>query len=185
MNATYLAAIEVIAIVITAIAVVAILWSTKHPEEGDSHALAKYEKYWVVLILIIFIAFSVSTIGFLPYPYAHSNITPYETVDVQAQQFSWCLTNSSVWGPPYCAPIAYKIPVNEYILFDVRSIDVTHGFGVYSPQGAILFQVQVMPNFTNSIMYEFHSTGTYYIRCLEFCGYGHYGMISMLNVSSS
>ena len=185
MNTTYLAAIEVIAILITAVAAFAIVWSTRHPEEKDSHALAKYEKYWTVLILVIFIAFSLSTIGMLPYPYAHSNISPSITVDVQAQQFAWCVTNSSVWGAPYCAPSAYVIPVNQYVLFKVRSIDVTHGFGVYSPQGAILFQVQVMPNFTNSIMYEFHSTGIYYIRCLEFCGFGHYGMVSLLNVTSS
>jgi len=184
MNTTYLATIEVVAILITAVAVIAIVWSTKHPEEVDSHALAKYEKYWVVLILLIFIAFSASTLGMLPYPYAHSNITPSVTVNVQAVQFAWCLTNSSVWGAPYCATGAYEVPVNQYLRFNVRSLDVTHGFGVYSAQGAILFQVQVMPNFTNSIMYEFHTTGTYYIRCLEFCGFGHYGMTSLLNVTS-
>ncbi len=184
MNTTYLAVIEVMAILITTVAVFALVWSTKHPEEGDSHALAKYEKYWVVIILIVFITFSVSTLGLLPYPYAHQNITPTVTVDVQAQQFAWCLTNSTTWGAPYCFPGAYPIPVNQYVLFKVRSIDVTHGFGVYSPQGAILFQVQVMPNFTNSIMYRFTTPGIYYIRCLEFCGYGHYGMISMLNVTS-
>jgi cytochrome c oxidase subunit II len=183
MNTIYLTIIVALAIVITAVAAIAIVWSTKHPEEVDSHSLAKYEKYWVVLILIVFIGFSISTIGLLPYPYAHQDVKPTMTVDVQARQFAWCLSNPSDGYGNHCE-LPYPIPLNSVVLFNVTSIDVTHGFAVYDSAGAILFQVQVMPNFTNSIMYQFKNPGIYYVRCLEFCGYGHFGMISELNVTS-
>ena len=79
----------------------------------------------------------------------------------------------------------YQIPVGSTVLFEVRSLDVTHGFGVYDSAGTILFQVQVMPNFTNSVLYQFTKPGIYYVRCLEFCGYGHYEMITNFMVANS
>ncbi len=167
---------------ITIVAIIAVVYSTRHPEEGDSHALAKYEKHWVIGIVIIFIAFSVSTLGYLPYPYAHTDIKPTMIVDVQAQQFNWCMSKAPTFGTP-CVN-NYPIPVGNTVLFNVTSIDVTHGFGVYDSTGAIIFQVQVMPGFYNDIMYKFTNPGTYYVRCLEFCGYGHYGMFTTFNVTS-
>ncbi len=182
MNTTYMAVILLISTLITIVAGVALFWSTKHPDEVDKHSLAKYEKYWVVLILIVFLSFLFSTTGMLPYPYAHSNIKPNMTVDVQASQFAWCISSPPSFGQN--CQTAYPIPVGSTVLFQVRSIDVTHGFGVYDPQGAIVFQVQVMPNYNNSILYQFNTPGIYYVRCLEFCGFGHYGMISELNITS-
>lgn len=182
MNIIYLTVIFVMGTLITAVALIAVVYSTRHPEEGDSHALARYEKYWVVGIIIIFAVFSGSTLGYLPYPYAHPNIHPTMIVDVQAQQFSWCL-EANFSQPPACVA-NYPIPVGNTVLFNVTSIDVTHGFGVYDSAGAILFQVQVMPGFYNNIMYQFTVPGTYYVRCLEFCGYGHYGMFTTFNVTN-
>ena len=184
-NITYLTIIFVMGTLITLVALIAVIFSTRRPEEGDSHALAKFEKHWVSLILVIFIVFSASTLAYLPYPYAHTDVKPTMIVDVQAQQFSWCLSPAPTWGSPNCKS-NYAIPVGNTVYFNVSSTDVTHGFGVYDASGSILFQVQVMPGFYNNIMYQFTSPGTYYIRCLEFCGYGHYEMISTaLNVTAS
>ncbi|MGI0090196.1 MAG: hypothetical protein ACREBS_00660 [Nitrososphaerales archaeon] len=182
MNITYLTVITVMATLITIVGFIALFFSSKKPDEVDKHSLAKYEKHWVILIVVIFIAFSLSTISYLPYPYAHSNVKPTMTVDVQAAQFAWCLSPTPDFGKNCQSP--YNIPVGNTVLFMVKSIDTTHGFGVYDSQGSILFQVQVMPGFTNSIMYQFTTPGIYYVRCLEFCGYGHYLMITNFNVTS-
>lgn len=202
MNAIYLAFIFALAVAITIVAFVFIYWSTKHPEEKDSHALAKYEKQWVVLIFIIFIAFSLSTVLYTPYPYAHASVH-HVTVDVTGQQFAWTLCQAPYWANsstslnnPSCYPnknaAIMTIPVGETVLFNVTSFDVTHDFGVYlctdgpaCSTASILAQVQVMPGFYNQIMVSFTKPGIYYIRCLEFCGFGHYTMISSLNVTSS
>lgn len=180
----FLEDIFIVGTLITAVAFVALFFSTRKPDEVDKHSLAKYEKHWVIIIGVIFTIFSVSTLGLMPYPYAHSNVTPTMTVDVQAQQFYWCLSPGGTWGGSNCVT-PFQIPVGSMVLFDVRSVDVTHGFGVYNSAGAILFQVQVMPNFTNSILYQFTKPGTYYIRCMEFCGYGHYEMIANFQVTNS
>ncbi len=202
LNALYLAFILAIAVAITIVGFGLIYWSTKHPEEGDSHALAKYEKHWTIIILVIFIAFSLSTILFLPYPYAHSNVHPNMVVDVTGQQFAWTLCTAPYWANAstslnntHCYPnsnVTYvKIAAGDTVLFNVTSHDVTHGFGVYQcanpscSSASLMAQVQVMPDFYNSILVTFKTAGIYYIRCLEFCGFGHYTMISELNVTST
>lgn len=183
LNIDYLAAIFVMATLISVVSFFVLHYSTRHPDETDKHSLAKFETHWTILILVVIVIFATSTIFYLPYPYAHSSVQPTMYVDVQGRQFSWCLSTPPDWGTN-CQP-DYKIPVGQTVLFYVQSVDVTHGFGVYDSNGAILFQAQVMPGFTNSIMYKFTTPGTYYIRCLEFCGYGHYGMVSELNVTAS
>lgn len=196
MNATFLAFIFILAVAITAVGFGFVLWSTKHPREGSEHALAKYEKHWLIIIVIIFAAFTIITLGYLPYPYAHANIHPNEVVDVQGQQFAWCLSQqntSSFETLPItnCAPGAFPIQTGYTVLFNVTSLDVNHDFGIYKcsnsacTTASIVAQVQVMPGFYNSIMYQFTTPGIYYVRCLEFCGFGHYVMITELNVTSS
>jgi cytochrome c oxidase subunit II len=182
LGIVFLTVVFVMAVVITAVALTTIIHSTRHPEEGNSHSLARFERQWVVIIIVVLAVFSISTLGYLPYPYAHPNIKPTMIVDVQAQQFSWCL-ETNFTTPPSCV-VNYPIPVGNTVLFNVTSVDVTHGFGVYDSAGTILFQVQVMPGFYNNIMYQFTTPGTYYVRCLEFCGYGHYGMFTSFTVTS-
>ncbi len=196
MNAMFLAFIFILAVAITAVGFGAVMWSTKHPRENSEHSLSKYEAHWLIIIVIIFAAFTIITIGYLPYPYAHTNIKPNYVVDVQGQQFAWCLApqNTSTFDTmpiSNCYPGAYPIQAGDTILFNVTSLDVNHDFGVYKcsntacTTAAIVAQVQVMPGFYNSIMYQFTTPGIYYVRCLEFCGFGHYVMITQLNVTAS
>jgi cytochrome c oxidase subunit 2 len=202
MNAIYLAFIFALAVAITTVAFVFVFWSTKHPEEGDSHALAKYEKHWVVIIIVVFIAFSLSTVPYIPYPYAHGSVKPNMVVDVTGQQFAWTLCQAPTWANAAtslnnssCFPNANKTSIQisngEIVLFNVTSIDVNHDFAVYQctdsscATATLMEQVQVMPGFYNSIFVTFNKPGIYYIRCLEFCGFGHYTMITNINVTST
>ena len=56
--------------------------------------------------------------------------------------------------------------------FDVTSIDVNHGFGLYDPHGHLIGSVQAMPGYHNELDLTM-SEGVYRIRCLEFCGLNH------------
>ncbi len=137
MNAIYLAFIFAIAVAITVVAFIFVFWSTKHPEEGDTHALAKYEQHWVVIIVIIFVLFSVSAINFLPYPYAHGSVHPNMTIDVTGQQFAWTLCTAPIWGNDTsnnsnCSSVGgMHVPSGDTVLLNVTSIDVNHDLGVY------------------------------------------------------
>jgi cytochrome c oxidase subunit 2 len=168
------------------VALGAIYWSNKHPIDTGYHEAKgwlKHEKTYTIAFFAIVIVFASSTLGLLPYPYAHAGIKPDMTINVRAQQFQWCLSYAPSWGTNCQTTI--KIPVGNTVLFNTSSIDVNHGFGIYSGDGALLDQVQVMPGFYNNIIYQFTSPGTYYIRCMEFCGYGHFGMVSQVNVTGS
>ncbi len=157
-----------------------VFWSNKHPSESHRYAMAKREWVYTLVFLVVVLAFASSTLGLLPYPYAHPGVTPNVVIDVRAQQFQWCLAYYPSWGTNCQSDI--KIPLGT-VLFNTSSIDVTHGFGLYSSSGQLLDQVQVMPGYYNNIIYQFTTPGTYYVRCLEFCGYGHFGMVSQINVT--
>ncbi len=132
---------------------VAIVWSNKHPSETNWKGMEKKEGWYSIIFLIVVIVFATSTLGLLPYPYAHGNIQASVVIDVRAQQFQWCLSYYPNWGTACQADI--QVPANEPILFNTSSIDVNHGFGLYAANGQLLDQVQVMPGFYNDILYQF------------------------------
>ncbi len=160
-----------------------LFWSTRHPDEQRRNGLGRHERVYTLIFLVVVLVFASSTLGLLPYPYAHPDLHPTLVVDARAQQFQWCLSYFPNWGTECQTDLV--IPEGSTVLFNTSSIDVTHGFGLYSATGNLLDQVQVMPGYYNNIVYRFATPGVYYVRCLEFCGYGHFGMVNMVNVTQS
>lgn len=95
---------------------------------------------------------------------------PHVHVKATGIQWTWMLA-----GP--------RIPAGVPVEFDVTSFDVNHDFGIYSPNGRLLAQVQAMPGYTNHLVYVFPAPGEYTVRCLEYCGLGHHKMTTVLTVS--
>ena len=93
-------------------------------------------------------------------------------VRVTGVQFAWAI------DPP-------EVRADRPVEFQIGSRDVNPGFGVYSPHGTLLTQVQVIPGKTQKLVWTFHETGTYKILCLEFCGAGHHEMVAELKVTPS
>ncbi len=177
----FLALIFAVMVIGVIVCLAALFWSTKHPQPYGRTKHPNKELIYTISFLVIVLVFATSTLGLLPYPYAHPGVQPTMTINVRAQQFQWCLSLAPNWGTN-CQSIM-QIPLNSIVLFNTSSIDVTHGFGMYSASGQLLDQVQVMPGYYNNIVYQFATPGIYYIRCLEFCGYGHFGMVSQVNVT--
>jgi cytochrome c oxidase subunit 2 len=50
---------------------------------------------------------------------------------------------------------------------------------------AVLLQMQVVPKLDNIFYYTFKEPGTYFVRCLEYCGYAHPYMTSVITVISA
>lgn len=99
---------------------------------------------------------------------------PYSTegeaddiVGVRARMFSYELTKDTVDS-------------GKLIEFRVTAEDVTHGFGVYGPEGSIIGQVQAMPGYVNRVRIRFAAPGRYDILCLEYCGPLHHQMRSSI-----
>lgn len=62
------------------------------------------------------------------------------------------------------------IAVNEKVIFDVTSNDLTYGFGLFRQDNSMLFQMQVVPGHKNDIIWQFDKPGVYTIRSTEYSG---------------
>jgi len=77
------------------------------------------------------------------------------------------------------------VPAGKPIVFIMTSVDVNHDFGAYDELGTLLFQYQVSPDYVSVFAYEFNQPETIMVRCLEYCGPGHWVMVSSFNVTVS
>jgi len=62
------------------------------------------------------------------------------------------------------------INVNDKVLFDVQSEDLTYGFGLFRQDNTMMFQMQVVPGHRNDLLWHFDRPGTYSIRSTEYSG---------------
>jgi len=122
------------------------------------------------LIAVAAVVFLVST-SWVAYPSERIRRLgrPEVSVEVQGVQFAWILSRR-------------EIPAGTAVEFRVTARDVNHGFGVYSPEGLLVGQVQAMPRYTNRLVLRFDRPGTYAVRCLEYCGIAHHAMSTTLTV---
>jgi cytochrome c oxidase subunit 2 len=110
------------------------------------------------------VALGVVVVGasFLLLPYA-SGGEPGTTIEVSGGQFFWSIDPT-------------EVPAHTAVRFDVTSVDVNHGFGIYDPDGRLLGSTQAMPGYTNRLDLTFDKPGAYLVRCLEYCGLSHHLM---------
>lgn len=141
--------------------------STRGRRALDERQAAEREKGWLLIALTILVALLFGTIWFVPYGKGGSGGM---VVRVTAQQFAWQLQPS-------------RFPAHRKIEFRLDSKDVNHGFGVYDARGHFVLQVQVAPGKTQKVVHTFDKPGRYEILCLEFCGFGHHGMIGTFEVT--
>lgn len=126
----------------------------------------------VLPMLGVLIAVLLVSMYWLPYPEVRSQTvgTPELTITAEGLQWAWIMSQTNV-------------PVGVPVEFAVTSRDVNHDFSIYSPDGKLLTQTQAMPGYTNRLIYKFDKPGVYLVRCLEYCGLGHAGMIVRLTVA--
>jgi cytochrome c oxidase subunit 2 len=62
------------------------------------------------------------------------------------------------------------INVHDKVLFNVRSEDLTYGFGLFRSDNSMLFQMQVVPGHKNDLLWQFDREGIYTIRSTEYSG---------------
>ena len=121
--------------------------------------------FWGLVVLGIVVA--VATLW--PWPYGVSTADDAVIVTATGSQWSWEISPQ-------------EVPVGRPITFKVTGDDVNHGFGVYDPDGTILFQTQAMPGYVNQVRYTFTKPGQYRVLCMEYCGLVHHDMIDKIEV---
>ena len=121
--------------------------------------------FWGLVVLGIVVA--VATLR--PWPYDVSAADEGVTVTATGSQWSWEI-------------VPREVPVGRPIIFKITSNDVNHGFGVYDPEGTMVFQTQAMPGYVNQVRYTFTKPGQYRVLCMEYCGLVHHNMIDEIEV---
>jgi cytochrome c oxidase subunit II len=124
-------------------------------------------KRWLALLVVLGVV--VMGISLFDLPYASGSASGRTVVKVTSGQFFW------TFAPP-------DVPAGARIRFDVTSIDVNHGFGLYDPHGHLIGSVQAMPGYHNHLDLTLSEPGAYRVRCLEYCGLSHSTMESTFTV---
>lgn len=144
--------------------------SAAEKKEGVQAGLYKIRTMYFYFLIAAIIGVLFITLKPAAMPYVQLQQTePELTVNVTGRVWSWELSTN-------------QIPENKLVEFAVQTDDVTHGFGIYSPEGKLLAQTQVMPGYTNRLRYTFTAPGTYKILCMEYCGAMHHNMMTELVV---
>lgn len=129
--------------------------------------------YWLRrrwLVLLVVVGVLVVGISLFDLPFASGGPDGRMVVKVVGGQFFWSLSPD-------------RVPVGTRVRFDVTSIDVIHGFGLYDPRGHLVGSVQALPGYTNALDLTVSEAGVYRIRCLELCGVGHSSMQNTFTVT--
>jgi cytochrome c oxidase subunit II len=127
----------------------------------------RVRRYWLTALVGVGVAVIVLTFFYLPY--ASGSGADRRVVKVKAGQFFWSLSPD-------------RVRAGTPVRFDVTSIDVNHGFGLYDPHGHLIGSVQAMPGYHNELDLTLTLAGTYQIRCLELCGLNHAVMFGTFTV---
>lgn len=100
------------------------------------------------------------------------NTIPWAKIDLNRSEIKADKTfNITVRDHKFIMPSEKLIVnVNDKVLFDVRSEDLTYGFGLFRNDNSMLFQMQVIPGHKNDLLWQFNSPGVYTIRSTEYSG---------------
>ncbi len=144
-----------------------------HHEEGDWGN-------WKGVVLLLCVTGSVLT--FVEYEtFASANLValpsdPGLKVGVMARQYSWAFT----YPNGYTDFQNLTVPVNEVVVLNITSADVTHGFFI----PALDVAKDAQPGIYNQLWFNATQPGVFTIECRQLCGAGHATMLSKLVVES-
>lgn len=100
-----------------------------------------------------------NTIPWTPMDHHRRSITPDKTFEIKVENHQFILPSPKL-----------VVKTNEKVMFIVRSMDLTYGFGLFRKDNSMLFQMQVVPGHRNDILWQFTKPGLYTIRSTEYSG---------------
>ncbi|MGG6460955.1 MAG: hypothetical protein ACM3JQ_05970 [Candidatus Eiseniibacteriota bacterium] len=147
----------------------------------------RFESFWAAGTAIVLIWLWITSYPWMP-PVSFSsvqkmNASELQVVHITAGQWFWIMSTNDEKASGTPAPSTIRIDTNKPVKFVARSIDVNHGFGIFGSKedgSPVLLQMQIVPGYNNIFYYTFPKSGTYFVRCLEYCGYAHPYMTTML-----
>lgn len=169
------------AIIVGAFVYVAL--TTRRPAAVDADAASRHRRTFFVALGLVLLGFLAVTLPKMPY--AAAGGAADEVVYVTGRQSMFTLgavpvENIEDWEAHFSKSVDVK--AGSTVEFSVTTLDVNHSFGVYTPEGVLLAQTQVMPGYANRLRVRFDAPGTYTVLCLEYCGIDHHNMRGLIQV---
>ena len=125
----------------------------------------KTERRWLGLLIVVAVAVNIITLSPLV-PWQKWLLWSDATPD---KRFALQYDNYEITLPPQ----GIEVRAGDLAEFVATSEDVTYGLGVFRPDGTLVFQMQVLPEYENTITWRFDSAGSYDIRSTEYSGPRH------------
>jgi len=116
----------------------------------------------VIFLAVLGVSLHVATsmtIPWVPIDLNRSDITPDKTFEITVAVHKFYFPEEKM-----------KAKVGEIVLFDVKSDDLTYGFGIFRKDNTMVCQMQVVPSHRNDLMWVFEEPGLYTIRSTEYSG---------------
>ena len=117
---------------------------------------------WVGFLVVLGVSLHIATAHTIPWKPMDLNraeITPDKVFDITVENHKFTLPAEKL-----------LINVDEKVLFNVTSNDLTYGFGVFRDDNSMVFQMQVVPGHKNDVLWQFVVPGVYTIRSTEYSG---------------
>jgi cytochrome c oxidase subunit II len=102
------------------------------------------------------------------------------TVNVTTRQFAFEFSYPRSGAKQVVSPVLY-LPINQPVVFQIRSLDVIHSFFVPS----FSQKLDAVPGITTTLRVTPDTLGTYPVECTELCGAGHSLMRATVRVVSA
>lgn len=124
--------------------------------------MERAEKRWLLILIAVAVAFNAITL---------SPLVPWQQWMVWSSPQPVAEFRISVSNYTFTFPEGgIQAPLGQPVRFVATSEDVTYGFGVFRKDGGMLFQMQVIPGYANSITWVFDAAGSYDVRSTEYSG---------------
>ena len=140
------------------------IWFSLRITSGGKNFLTRPGLFWSFVTFLIVLGVSLHIITY--------NTIPWSPMDLNRasikpdKQFTITIQNHEFQLPAE----RMIIKCHEKVLFDVKSNDLTYGFGLFRKDNSMITQMQVVPGHRNDLLWQFDAPGIYSIRSTEYSG---------------
>ena len=136
---------------------------TKEPSSNKTLITPKVFYSYLALLVMVGVGIHILTYNKIPWvawELKKHMIKPDRVVEITIKDHKFHL--------PEIKPIVLQC--GEVVKFNVKSEDLTYGFGLFRKDNSMVFQMQVVPKYNNELLWRFDRSGTYDILSTEYSG---------------
>ncbi|ACO04255.1 MAG TPA: cytochrome C oxidase subunit II [Persephonella sp.] len=136
---------------------------TKKPDSNRTWLTPKVFYSYLGMLVVIGVGIHILTYNKVPWvawELKKHKIQPDREINVHIKDHTFII--------PEETPITIKC--GEVVRFNVTSEDLTYGFGLFRENNSMVFQMQVVPQHRNVLLWKFTEERTFYVLSTEYSG---------------